>query len=220
MLYGLGMPSREYRTHCKKCGGKIAGTQHVTCVSCRKPMAKRELATCPCGKPAENIRSKYCGKACRDKHGVRPPAKTVTKVCLGCGNEFTRPHYYPGKLKYCSNACSHKQVKSVRDKFIADLPEGAVVFHSGWEIRFWAACLRWGIPIRSYDGPDIETSVGAYRPDFIAGGRIVEVKGYLRPESEIKISEARAQGVEVVVIGLEQLDALESLGLLEILRKA
>lgn len=120
----------------------------------------------------------------------------VTKVCLGCGEEFSRPHHYPGKMKYCSNKCSHAQRKKVRDKFIADLPEGAVVFHSGWEIRFWAACLRHDIPIRSYDGPDIETSEGIYRPDFIVNDSdVVEVKGWLRPESEVKLRES---GVTVV----------------------
>ena len=187
----LGMPSPEYRTTCKKCGDPITGTQHVTCEKCRKLMCQRELATCPCGQPAENIRSKYCGAEHRKQWGKKPPQEMITKVCLGCGEEFSKPKWYPGKLKYCSNACSHKQVKKVRDKFIADLPEGAVVFHSGWEIRFWAAMLRFEIPIRSYDGPDIQTSQGVYRPDFIIHDDVViDVKGWLRPESEVKCCEA------------------------------
>lgn len=113
----------------------------------------------------------------------------VTCTCLGCGSEFVRPRVYPGKKKYCSNACSHRQVKKVRDKFIADLPEGAVVFHSGWEIRFWALCLRLDVPIRSYDGPDIQTSQGTYRPDFIVGDDVVvEIKGWVdRPGTAEKI---------------------------------
>ena len=94
-------------------------------------------------------------------------------------------------MHYCSNACSHKQVKSVRDKYVAILNEKAVVFHSGWEIRFWATCLRFDIPIRSYDGPDIDTSAGTYRPDFIVNGdTVIDVKGWLRPESEVKYREA------------------------------
>jgi hypothetical protein len=118
----------------------------------------------------------------------------VTHTCLCCGEEFERPYWYPNKKKYCSNRCSHVQQKKVRDKFIADLPEGAVVFHSGYEIRFWAWCLRSDIPVRSYDGPDIQTSQGTYRPDFIiteAGKeRVVDVKGWLRPESKVKVTEA------------------------------
>lgn len=139
----------------------------------------------------------------------------VTHTCIACGNDFERPHHYPGKKKYCSNACSHRQVKKVRDKFIADLPEGAVVFHSGWEIRFWAACLRFDIPIRSYDGPDIQTSQGVYRPDFIitttdGKERIMEVKGWLRPESADKIREAQCLGYRIFVLSKAQLLRLET----------
>lgn len=131
----------------------------------------------------------------------------VTHVCVGCGEEFERPWFYPGKLKYCSNACSHKQVKKVRDKFIADLPEGAVVFHSGWEIRFWSVCLRLDIPIRSYDGPDIQTSQGIYRPDFIIGpdDLIVEIKGWEdRPGTPERLAESG-----VLVIGKSHLEVFE-----------
>ena len=181
-----------HRTHCKVCGDEITdGTQFSTCEQHRRGWNKRELATCPCGLPAENIRSKYCGEVCRNKWGIKPPVKMITHTCIGCGEDFERPHYYPGKKKYCSNKCSHKQVKKVRDKFIADLPEGAVVFHSGWEIRFWAACLRFDIPIRSYDGPDIQTPAGNYRPDFIVNDdTLVDVKGWLRPEGAVKIDTA------------------------------
>lgn len=112
-------------------------------------------------------------------------------------------------MNYCSNACSHRQQKKVRDKFVLNLNEHAVVFHSGWEIRFWALCLRFDIPIRSYDGPDIQTSVGIYRPDFIietlVGERIVEVKGYLRPGNQEKVEEAG-----VWVIDQDILECLES----------
>ncbi|QLF83520.1 holliday junction resolvase [Gordonia phage RedWattleHog] len=205
------MPSKEYRTHCKDCGEKITdGTQHVTCAACRKPMTPRVIATCPCGQPAQNLRSKYCGADCRRKWGRKPPLRMVDHVCLCCGKSFTLPWNYPSKGKYCSNACAHRQMKKVRDKFIADLPDGAVVFHSGWEIRYWAMCLRRDIPIRSYDGPDIETSQGVYRPDFIVGnGTVVDVKGWMRPESQIKIDEARDQGVDVQVVDRETLVALE-----------
>ena len=204
------MPCKEYRTHCKVCDAPITdSTQRTTCLEHRQRQTVRVVATCPCGKPAENIRAKYCGPECRKKWGKKPPARMVTKTCLGCGEEFSRPHYFPGKMNYCSNACSHRQQKKVRDKFILNLNEHAVVFHSGWEIRFWAVCLRFDIPIRSYDGPDITTSEGVYRPDFIVNDQVVDVKGWLRPESAAKIGEAREQ-VDVMLIDESALCALES----------
>lgn len=129
----------------------------------------------------------------------------VTHVCVGCGEEFERPVWYPGKLKYCSNKCSHREVKSVRDKFILDLNDKAIVFHSMWEVRFVAACERFDIPWRRYDGPDIETPAGTYRPDFIINDdTVVEVKGWLRPESVVKLD-----GTTVLFINKDTLLAFE-----------
>lgn len=166
---------------------------------------------CPCGTSTGCYSRKYCSPEHRALYSKKKaPARMVTKVCLGCGEEFERPHYYPGKMKYCSNKCSHSQRKKVRDKFIADLPEGAIIFHSGWEIRFWAACLRFDIPIRSYDGPDMETSEGIYRPDFIINDSdVIEVKGWLRPESEAKLEESG-----VLVIRQDELFEFEKTGCL------
>lgn len=213
----IALKKRGYPS-CKVCGEPTMHTQRETCPEHRRPQIERELAVCPCGLPAANIRSKYCSEEHRKKWGKKPPAEMVTKICLGCGQEFTRYKNAPGKLKYCSNACSHKQVKSVRDKFIADLPEGAVVFHSMWEVRFVAACERFGVPWRSYDGPDIRTSLGVYRPDFIlthrdGAERVVDVKGWMRPESAQKIKEANEQGVEVWVVDKFVLPLLEKDGL-------
>ncbi|QWT30380.1 HNH endonuclease [Mycobacterium phage I3] len=232
--------SKPQRFCSKTCYNQMAHEAAVvsrTCGECGKPMtafkrqdqqfcstvcrnrntaAKRtkNYPTCQiCGVSTGSYNRIFC-----DDHRPKPgraaqPRKVA--VCLGCGEEFSRPAHWQGKLKYCSNACSHRQVKKVRDKFIADLPEGAVVFHSGWEIRFWAACLRFDIPIRSYDGPDIKTSEGVYRPDFIIGKpgeeRVVDVKGWLRPESEVKCREA---GVHLVtkqeLLRLESGDSLDA----------
>jgi predicted nucleic acid-binding Zn ribbon protein len=164
---------------------------------------------CPCGVQTDSYMKKYCCTEHRVLYGnKKTPVRMIEHICLGCGKTFTRPHYYPGKKKYCSNACSHKQVKKVRDKFIADLPEGAVVFHSGWEIRFWAVCLRVGVPIRSYDGPDIQTSAGIYRPDFMVGDDlVVEVKGWEdRPGTPERLAESG-----VIMVGKEHLARLERL---------
>ena len=205
------MPSKTYRTHCKVCGEKITdSTQRTTCLRHRRGWKQREMPICPCGNPSGALRAKYCSAECRKRWGIKAPVRTITHVCIGCGQEFERPWNYPSKLKYCSNACSHRQVKKVRDKFIADLPEGAVVFHSGWEVRFWAVCLRFGLPIRSYDGPDIETSLGIYRPDFIVNGHIVDVKGWLRQESEAKIQEAHSGGFEILIVTRTMLEEMES----------
>lgn len=210
---------------CSACGEPTQHSQRTTCPEHRRGQTVRDLATCPCGQPAENIRSKYCGPEHRKQWGKKSPAKMITKTCLGCGNEFTRPHYFPGKLKYCSNACAHRQVKKVRDKYILDLPVGAVVFHSGYEIRFIAVCERFDIPWRSYDGPDIDTPVGTYRPDFIVTimgrERIVEVKGWEeRPGTDEKFQAALAAGHDVLMIPrptllyLEQHDQIEAHNLL------
>ena len=156
---------------------------------------------CPCGESTGKRGRRYHPE-CREKYArKKPPLKMITHTCIGCGEDFERPWNYPSKLKYCSNACSHRQVKKVRDKFIADLPEGAVVFHSGWEIRFWAICLRLDIPIRSYDGPAIKTPVGLYRPDFIVpdphgNETVVDVKGWSeRPGTPEKLMSS---GVVVI----------------------
>jgi predicted nuclease of restriction endonuclease-like RecB superfamily len=134
---------------------------------------------------------------------------------MGCGEEFSRPGTWPGQMHYCSNKCSHAQQKKTRDKYVLNLSEHAVVFHSGWEIRFYAACLRFDIPIRSYDGPDIQTSQGVYRPDFIitttdGKERIMEVKGWLRPEARDKIREAQCLGYRIFVLSKDQLLRLET----------
>jgi hypothetical protein len=119
----------------------------------------------------------------------------ITFTCLGCGEPFERPIWYPGKKKYCSTRCQHKEQKKTTDVGALLNDKGTLIFRSTWEIRFYAAALRFDIPIRSYDGPDIETSLGLYRPDFIINDTPVDVKGWLRPESEIKCHEA---GVRLV----------------------
>ena len=196
---------------CPTCGKHFACVK-PTQVFCSKKCIRtgRNHNVCPCGVNTGSYQKKYCCPEHREKwQKHKAPTKMVTRVCLACGNELSRPSRYPGKMNYCSNACSHRQQKKVRDKFILNLNEHAVVFHSGWEIRFWAVCLRFDIPIRSYDGPDITTSEGVYRPDFIVNDQVVDVKGWLRPESAAKIGEAREQ-VDVMLIDESALCALES----------
>lgn len=188
---------------CPECGEESTNysrQEQIYCsASCRaKANGRNRTKNYPkclvCGESTESYNRTYC-----DEHRPTPgpkPAPRKEAVCLCCGEGFSRPGSYPGKMKYCSNECSHRQTKSIRDKYIASLPEGAVVFHSGWEIRFWAACLRYDIPIRSYDGPVVETSVGNYRPDFIINNSdVIEVKGRFNNGDKEKIEES---GVTVI----------------------
>ena len=203
---------------CPTCGDHFVCVRPEQKYCSRKciPAPGRKHNVCPCGVNTGSYQKKYCCDEHREQWGSKKaPARMVTHTCLGCGEDFERPHYYPGKKKYCSNKCAHREVKSVRDKFILDLNDKAIVFHSMWEVRFVAACERFDIPWRRYDGPDIQTPVGVYRPDFIVNDdTVVEVKGWLRSGNAEKISNTT-----VLVIDKEALLAFEQDGIV-ILRKA
>ena len=195
---------------CPTCG------EHFVCIRpeqkyCSRkciPAPGRKHLVCPCGVNTGSYQKKYCSDEHREQWGrKKAPVVMVTHTCLGCGEDFERPHYYPGKKKYCSNRCAHKEQKMTTE--VAALCENGktVIFRSEWEIRFYAACLRFNYNIRSYDGPDIQTSQGVYRPDFIIHNGhdrdpeiVVDVKGYLRPESKTKMIEAALQGVNLLVV--------------------
>lgn len=211
---------KEDRT-CTQCG-KIFTNYHrqeqntcsVKCAAQARSKGRNYPPCETCGQPTGSYYRAFCDEHLGTRKG-RKPAERKTATCMGCGEEFSRPGYWPGKMHYCSNKCSHSQQKKVRDKFVLNLNDQAVVFHSGWEIRFWAACLRFDIPIRSYDGPDLQTPVGIYRPDFIINDdTIVEVKGHLRPESAVKVSSA-----DVLVIDKEALLTFERDGFLPLPRR-
>lgn len=167
---------------------------------------------------AYSRKTMYCSKRCADegrRKGLKQVPRTKSAICVGCGESFTRPETYRSAMKYCSNKCSHKKQKSIRDKFVMELNDAAVVFHSTWEIRFAACCMRYGIAWRRYDGDDIETPAGTYRPDFIAGRdeRIVEVKGYMNFDSVVKIETAqRLLGDKYLVITKKELVEFEEYG--------
>ena len=186
------------RKTCIQCGEEFSSFKRTDQVYCSPTCRNRHIASrrennyplCrSCGASTESYNRVYC-----PEHTVPGGPKAQPRleaVCIGCSEPFSRPAGYAGKMHYCSNACSHREVKSVRDKFVLTLNDKAVVFHSGWEIRFVAACLRFDIPWRRYDGPDIQTSQGVYRPDFIINdSTVVDVKGWLRPESEVKCRES------------------------------
>ncbi|WP_267716814.1 hypothetical protein [Streptomyces sp. CoH17] len=176
-----------------------------------KPVKK-----CPCGKEVHY--GKYCSPECFDANGGvgRRPSGTRTAVCLGCGNEFSRPGYYPTKMLYCSNKCAKSEQKKGWSKVGLETDLGLLVLRSGYEIRFLACCLRFGVQWRSYDGPDIETSLGTYRPDFIVslGGveTVIEVKGWNGPDAVTKVAEAIEQGVNLLLVDQGLLETIEQVG--------
>jgi hypothetical protein len=168
-----------------------------------------------------HTKRKYCSEECR-KISIDPrtgTGKFKSAICVGCGEEFTKPAYYPSAMKYCSNKCSHKEVKSVRDKFVMELGDKAIVFHSFWEVRFAAACDKHNIPWRRYDGPDIETPLGNHRPDFIIGPEdnenIVEIKGQFDYEDLIKTEKVKEiYGRKYSLLFEEELKYFEETGIL------
>jgi hypothetical protein len=157
---------------------------------------------------------KFCSDECRNIYGLTKKSTQVTKVCVGCGEEFTKPSWYPSKMMYCSNACAKKEQKFGWSKAGLAFDDGSVlIFRSLYEMRFAAACEHHSIPWRNYDGPDIQTSLGNYRPDFIAtvAGKdiIVEVKGWMDDESAIKCFEAKLQFENFVVLDKDSLFIFE-----------
>lgn len=188
-----------YEMTCNLCGASYTGRRSdakFCSQKCAFDSSQLKTKNClTCEKEIVGYKTKlYCSSECRKAAGnYKKPGKTKSAICVGCAEEFTRPISYASAMKYCSNECSHKETKKVRDKFVMELNEDAIVFHSTWELRFVAACYRYGIPWRRYDGDAIETSVGNYRPDFIVGkqGYVVEIKGHMNYESMIKTEEAK-----------------------------
>lgn len=208
-----------YDRSCKVCGieFKTKDKRKQSCsVECAR-IGQRKPKICPCGKefwhgPRSENASKFCSDECRDKYGLTKKEKFKHATCYGCGEEFSRPQSYTSSMKYCSNECAKREQKKgwfKQPEFILD-DFSKWVPRSGYEIRFYGTCLRFGIPIKPYDGPGIQTSVGTYRPDFIINDdTIVEVKGYMTEESSVKISETG-----ILVIDKSVLLAFEQNGIL------
>lgn len=159
--------------------------RYTNCVICEKTLDKPY---------AQKL---FCDRRCRTvggELGIRYTPIFIDKECLSCGKTFqerigeTKSH----QKKYCTHDCYLKVNKKAGKRYVSLLGEEAVVYHSGWELRFAATCLRFDIPCRRYDGDPISTTVGDYYPDFIAGENddIIEIKGYLDKKAEIKINTA------------------------------
>jgi hypothetical protein len=206
---------------CVACGESFEAQRSdaMFCADCRnnggymRQYQRSRVGTCPCGQPSKTRNSKYCSSDCRKKFGrYSKPSPVDTAICLACGEEFSRPHGYVSKMRYCSNACSHTAIKSVRDKYVLTLNDKAVVFNSMWEVRFVAACERFGLRWERNTTHSVSGAFGEYTPDFIVnGGTIVEVKGHVREEALEKLDAGRAVwGERFVVIDKAALIRLES----------
>lgn len=185
----------------------------------RRTLMPQNCIVCSTEFTSKKQDAKFCSRECYIKHGIpgRPKGEWITFTCIGCGEEKSVSQSYTSKKMYCSNKCAKKERKFAWNKTGLDLQDGSVlIFRSGYELRFYAVCLRFDIPIRNYDGPDIQTSLGVYRPDFIIKlyGQefIVEIKGYMDPESETKVLEASTTNEFFMVIDKTKLLEIEKLG--------
>jgi predicted DNA-binding protein YlxM (UPF0122 family) len=220
------IPKSKIYQNCINCGAEFSPSRPNVakyCENCRTSKIYRKTfdenysQICPCGNKTGKKNKKYCSTKCRSLYGEYPELKTKSAICVGCGQEFTKPAYYPSAMKYCSNKCSHHEVKSVRDKYVLELNDKAVVFHSMWEMRFAAACERHNIPWRRYDGEDIITPLGNHRPDFIVSELeyIVEIKGQFDFEDMIKSEKVKEiYGKKYTLLFEEELKYFEENGIL------
>jgi hypothetical protein len=171
---------------------------------------------CPCGGLIDRgSNSKFCSAECSSTYSMsgKTYGSRRTSVCLGCAEEFSRPSSHASKMMYCSNACAKREQKKGWGKTGVATPEGVLILRSMYELRFVACCERYGIDWRSYDGPEIKTSIENYRPDFVITldgiERVVEVKGWVDSLVEIKLRESFEQGLDIVLVDQKLLRQLE-----------
>ena len=175
-----------------------------------------------CEKTLENLYAQklFCGRVCRivgAELGIRYTPIFIDKECLSCGETFQEKIGTADRLqkKYCTHACYLKVNKKAGKRFVSLLNDDAVVFHSSWELRFAATCMRFDIPCRRYDGDPISTTAGDYYPDFIVGRNddIIEIKGYIEKSAEVKIETAhKILGDRYKVLLEEDLKKFEETG--------
>ena len=213
------------QTLCVGCGKAITArrTTKKWCSDCWEERQRSFLQShyeqnqkvCPCGNKTGASYRQYCSKECRSEFGQYKRTEMKTATCLGCGEEFSKPHHYPSKMRYCSTKCANTDIRKTRDKYVLTLPDRAVILKSGLEVRFLAVCLRFGLECRKFDGDRFDTDSGNYAPDFIvsAGDKefVVEVKGtVLRGGEATKLAygSESIDGYRVCFIG--DLERLES----------
>lgn len=156
----------------------------------------------------------FCTLACRNKNykqaanWISPTQKHYKYKCLNCNIEFklsgtsNRP-----KAKYCSGSCraqhytrsSHTpetkakiskaaalQCKNYKGKHIYSGLNGLIYMKSSWEVKYanWLDQQRKGW---TYEPEFALSNNYTYLPDFqLSDGVIIEIKGYMRPDAEVK----------------------------------
>ena len=164
---------------CPTCGKRFSKT-HPKQRFCSRPCIRskgRAHNVCPCGVNTGSYQKKYCSPEHRALYGKKKaPTRMVTKVCQECGEEFERPHHYPGKMMFCSIGCSNRQNSRYRQQHFKF---GNVHLASGFELRFLACLLRHDVDWSPWPDDDPFLYEGhEYRPDFRVGHLAIEVKGY------------------------------------------
>lgn len=157
----------------------------------------------------------FCTLACRNKNFKKanpswnhPSKKEYSHVCLACQKTFSiaGTFNYPSR-RYCSKSCRAKhlprvphsketkaklskaaalQCKNYKGKHVYNGPMGLIYMKSGWEVKYanWLdqQNLSW-----TYEPEFTLSNNLTYLPDFqLSTGDIIEIKGYMRPDAEIK----------------------------------
>lgn len=157
----------------------------------------------------------FCTLTCRNKNfkkadssWISPTQKLYKYTCRNCNSEFellgtsNRP-----KAKYCSGSCraQHyprsphtsetkakiskavaKQNKNYKSKHVYNGPKGIINMKSSWEVKYanWldSQNQEW-----IYEPSFTLSNNYTYLPDFqLSDGVIIEIKGYMRPDAEVK----------------------------------
>ena len=199
----------EFYPKCVVCGEPTMHTQRITCPDHRKDWTPRELVTCPCGKPAATLKSKYCSEDCRKEWGKKKaPTRMVTHTCQCCGEDFERPYWYPNKKMFCSIKCSNEQHSRKRARHYQF---GDLNLNSTYELRFVACLERLQIAWEPWPDDRFFPYEGhEYRPDFLVAGMAIETKGWDHPDSMQPAARTAWDLPEpLVVVKRDNLDRLE-----------
>ena len=158
----------------------------------------------------------FCTLVCRNRNlkkadpNWQHPSKLCFKhTCIACNKEFetTGSHFNPRVRKYCSKACKARhqvrkphseetkvklskatalQNKNYKSKHVYNGPKGLIYMKSSWEVKYanWldSQDKEW-----VYEPMFTLSNNYTYLPDFqLSDGVIIEIKGYMRPDAEVK----------------------------------
>jgi hypothetical protein len=195
---------QDQRTCSALCRNKLTGSQReINFPACRV-----------CGISTGSYNRVYCDEHRPSRPGRKPMARRES-ICEGCGQKFSRPGTWPGKMMFCSLECSNANHSSRRARHYQ---HGDWNLNGSYELRF-AACLdRLSIKWRRwpnddpfiYRTPDGKTH--EYRPDFLVDEKFaVETKGWKgNPDSNQPYAYEQWDWPEkLIVIGRDDLTALE-----------